>query len=66
MTETLIKSGGGGGALTGVACDQNEVERFRRWAGGEEFIDEAAADSKPDTAERLWRYSASIVLENSN
>lgn len=62
----LMQSCDGGGALLGVAYGQDEAEGFRRWAGGEEFVDEAAANSEPDTAGRRWWSSASIVLGNRN
>lgn len=44
------------------------MERFRRRAGGEEFIDEAAADGEPDAAGKMmvtisvncsWKYQIS-------
>lgn len=59
----LIQSCYSGGALTGVAHCQDEVEGFRHWTGREKFVDEAAADSKPNTAARWWS-SAPIVLGN--
>lgn len=59
----LMQSCDGDGALAGVACGEDEVEGFRRWADREEFIDEAAADSEPEAAER-WGCSAPIVLGN--
>lgn len=48
----------GGCALVRVTCGEDEMERFRCWAGREEFIDETTADGKPEAAARWCCLSA--------
>ncbi len=51
--EMSVQAGDGGCAFSRVAGGEDEVEGFGRWAGREEFIDEAATDGQSEAARQL-------------